>query len=52
MKSYISSIKGMVTEMQQAFKGMSSSTPSGSASIPTVPQPEVYAFIGGRIWRS
>ncbi|GKD57266.1 hypothetical protein Tco_1290653 [Tanacetum coccineum] len=47
MQADISSIKGMVTEMLQAFKGMSSSTPSGGASIPTTIQPEVNASVRG-----
>nr|GEV08270.1 hypothetical protein [Tanacetum cinerariifolium] len=40
MQADISSIKGMMTEMLYAFKGMSFSTCSGSASIPTAIQPE------------
>ncbi|GKC82631.1 hypothetical protein Tco_1138348 [Tanacetum coccineum] len=40
-------LSGMVTEMLQEFKGMSSSTFSGNASIPTAPLPEVHASIGG-----
>ncbi|GJS95878.1 hypothetical protein Tco_0802846 [Tanacetum coccineum] len=46
MQADISLIKRMMTEMLQAFKGMYSSTPSGSASIPTATQPEVNASIG------
>ncbi|GJV29054.1 hypothetical protein Tco_1385502 [Tanacetum coccineum] len=45
MHADISSIKGMVTEMFQMFKGFSSSTPSGSSSIPTITPPEVHATI-------
>ncbi|GJW35729.1 hypothetical protein Tco_0058649 [Tanacetum coccineum] len=48
MQSDISSIKNMVTEMLQAIKGMSSSAPSGSASILTALQPEVHASVKGR----
>ncbi|GJY93864.1 hypothetical protein Tco_0509646 [Tanacetum coccineum] len=43
----ISSIKGMVTKMLHAFKGMSSSTLSGNASIPTATQPKVHASVKG-----
>ncbi|GKC14012.1 hypothetical protein Tco_1010794 [Tanacetum coccineum] len=43
----LTKLEGMVTEMLQAFKGMSSSTPSGSASISTAPSPEVYVSVGG-----
>ncbi|GJY05239.1 hypothetical protein Tco_0371179 [Tanacetum coccineum] len=46
MQADISLIKRMMTEMLQAFKGMYSSTPSGSASIPTATQPKVNASIG------
>ncbi|GKC55004.1 hypothetical protein Tco_1077749, partial [Tanacetum coccineum] len=45
MHANISSIKGMVTEMFQTFKGFSSSTPSGSSSILTITPPEVHATI-------
>ncbi|GKE15515.1 hypothetical protein Tco_1423092 [Tanacetum coccineum] len=37
----------MVTEMFQAFKGISTSTPSGSATVPTVTQLKVSATVGG-----
>nr|GEW36763.1 hypothetical protein [Tanacetum cinerariifolium] len=47
MQANISSIKEMMIEMLQAFKGMSSSTPLGSTSIPTAIQPEVNAFVRG-----
>ncbi|GJW30390.1 hypothetical protein Tco_0047265 [Tanacetum coccineum] len=40
MQDDIVFIKGMVTGMFQAFKGISTSTLSGSASVPTVTQPE------------
>ncbi|GKB71269.1 hypothetical protein Tco_0932681 [Tanacetum coccineum] len=40
MQDDIVFIKGMVTKMFQDFKGISTSTPSGSASFPTVTQPE------------
>ncbi|GJW32950.1 retrovirus-related pol polyprotein from transposon TNT 1-94 [Tanacetum coccineum] len=43
----ISSIKGMVTEMFQAFKGISSITSSVSTTIQTVTRPKVHATIGG-----
>ncbi|GJY44724.1 hypothetical protein Tco_0432937 [Tanacetum coccineum] len=49
-KSYNTSsgnLSGMVTEMLQAFKGMSSSTLSVSASISTAPQPEVRTSVVG-----
>ncbi|GJZ21456.1 hypothetical protein Tco_0558495 [Tanacetum coccineum] len=45
MQADISLIEGMVTEMFQAFNGISSKTPSGSAIILIVPQPEVYATV-------
>ncbi|GJW63204.1 hypothetical protein Tco_0115088 [Tanacetum coccineum] len=41
MQADISSIKGMVTEMFQAFNGMTSSTSSSSAYVPTAKQPKV-----------
>ncbi|GJZ83697.1 hypothetical protein Tco_0648870 [Tanacetum coccineum] len=47
MQADISSIKEMVTEMLQAFKGMSSFTPLSSASISIATQPKVHASIGG-----
>ncbi|GKD10628.1 hypothetical protein Tco_1190313, partial [Tanacetum coccineum] len=46
MQADILSIKGMVTKMFQSFKGISSSTPSYSASILLVTQPKVHATIG------
>nr|GEV44920.1 ATP-dependent 6-phosphofructokinase 6-like [Tanacetum cinerariifolium] len=53
MQAVISSIKGMVTEIFHAFKGFSSSTPSGSATIPTVTKLEVNVVMGGgRIQRN
>ncbi|GJV29422.1 hypothetical protein Tco_1385870 [Tanacetum coccineum] len=36
-----------ITERKLIFKGISSSTPSGSATIPTVTQPEVNETVGG-----
>ncbi|GKD71248.1 hypothetical protein Tco_1325338 [Tanacetum coccineum] len=47
METNISSIKGMVTKMFQAFKGMSSSTPSDSAFVLTSTQLEVHASVRG-----
>ncbi|GJR00805.1 hypothetical protein Tco_0523789 [Tanacetum coccineum] len=49
MQVDISSIKGMTTKMIQTFKKMISSTPSGSASIPTATQPKVHASVGGNL---
>ncbi|GJU50444.1 hypothetical protein Tco_1219999, partial [Tanacetum coccineum] len=53
MQANISSIKGMMIKMLQAFNGMSSSTPAGSASILITTQPKVHASVKeGGIWRS
>ncbi|GJR69326.1 hypothetical protein Tco_0015391 [Tanacetum coccineum] len=47
MQTDISSIKDMVNEMFQDFKGLSSSTASGSATIPTTTSPKANATVGG-----
>ncbi|GKD62163.1 hypothetical protein Tco_1299672 [Tanacetum coccineum] len=47
MQFDIYSIKEMVTEMFKTFKGLSSSTPSGSAVIPTITPPEANATVWG-----
>ncbi|GKB29428.1 hypothetical protein Tco_0868829 [Tanacetum coccineum] len=48
LKTDTSDIEAMVTEMFQALKGSSFSTPSGSTPMPTTTPTKVNAHVGGR----